>query len=132
MALVLEGTNRRILMPDGRYLTGEVSGIGSWIWLHDNIAMATGGGYSSTAGQAAYTAFPRSFTTVFDVLICEGGAGGWTDAGGGPGGFGTVHGLYYFTTSGFYSRNASLGGNTVVVDNAGYGFRYMAFGTLER
>lgn len=132
MALVLEGTNRRILMPDGRYLTGEVSSLGNFIWLHDNMAMAYGSGYSSTAGQSAYTAFPRSFTTVFDVMMCEAGAGGWTDSGGGAGGFGTAHGLHYFTTSGFYSKNASLGGNTVVVDNAGYSFRYMAFGVLER
>jgi len=130
MAVKLEGTNRRILMPDGRYLTGEAWGTRSdWCTLHDGYVIASG--TDNLMGAAKYVAFPYSFSQVFHIVVCEAGATGWTDWQNNIGwGSASIYGVSGQTTSGFTVEGWALqGGGAVNTKNpTGYGFCWLAWG----
>ena len=134
MAITLEGTNNRILMPDGKYLKGEANGINTgWCGLHDGLAIASGS--SAVYGAPAYVAFPYTFSQVFHVVVCESGATGWTDWQNNLGwGSASIYGVSDVTGSGFNVTGWALqGGGSVNTKNpSGYGFYWLAWGKWSK
>ena len=129
MSLTLEGTNRRILMPDGRYLgPGEVGGnLAGWSYLSDHRLVQWG----QTVGGVRVT-FGLAYTTVYNVVCCEANIGGWSDSGGGVGGQMTTYGVNAIDTTGFSTRVCLIRGGDNVLDPGGCAFLWMVWGYRPR
>ena len=130
MAITLEGANRRILMPDGRYLgPGEVGGnLSGWSYLSDHRLVQWG----TTYGGVRVT-FALSYTTVYNVVCCEANIYGWSDAGGTTGaGQMTTYGVNAIDTSGFSTRVCVIRGAGNIVDASSCAFLWMAWGYRPR
>jgi hypothetical protein len=134
MAITLQGTNNRILMPDGKYLKGEAGGIrNDWVNLHDGLSITCGS--SAVYGAPAYVAFPYTFSQVFHIVVCESGAAGWSDWANVIGaGTASIYGVSNTSGSGFYVTAWALqGGGAVNTKNpSGFGFYWLAWGVANK
>lgn len=129
MATVLEGSNRRIYMPDGRYVgPGEVGGgLTGYTYLSDNRLIQWG----TNAGGTRIT-FSLSYSQVYNVVCSEANIYGWSDSGGGVGGQMTTYGVNAIDNSGFSTRVCVIRGVGNMVDAPGCSFIWMAWGYRPR
>jgi hypothetical protein len=120
MAITLEGSNRRILMPDGTYVRYDGGGdASSWIRIYGLTVMS---GMVSINGDTTIT-FPYSFPNAcIVVLASEGGPGGWGEDV-------TIYGRYSATTSSCVIRGRrKFNGSTAAFGSTGITANWVALG----
>jgi len=119
--ITLEGSNRRILMPDGTYLRYDGGGDGSsWIRIYGLTIMS---GKIAVNGDTTVT-FPYSFPNACIVVIAsEGGPSGWAW------GDVTIFGRYSASTTSCVIRGRrKLNGDTGNFQNSGITANWVALG----
>jgi hypothetical protein len=120
MAITLEGSNRRILMPDGTYLRYDGGGdASSWIRIYGLTIMS---GMASINGDTTIT-FPYSFPNAcIVVLASEGSPGGWGEDV-------TIYGRYTATTTSCTIRGRrKFNGSTAAFGSTGITANWVALG----
>jgi hypothetical protein len=105
MAIVIQGTQNQILMPDGSYLLGQVGGNASNFTSFSRFLVFAG---STGVNGDTVISFPFAFPTqCCRIIVSEAQAGGWGDDSM------TIYGINVYNNSNFTVRGARKynGGN---------------------
>ena len=125
MPIVLYGSLRRILMPDGNWLFKDAGGDAStWLRMGGWTLMGGTGTYNGSGG--VYISFPYSFPNAcVGATISEANASGW------GGNSMTVYGASSITTSGMSVRGILKSSGSFsgpVQSGMNISFNWIAFG----